>query len=447
MQERYEKSLQQFFGSDYDRIISLMSSIDGKISDRSGNNLSPLNTLYTHANNMGQMSTQEMGIAQMSLKNDKGEYQKLGKQMFRYEQRHGFKRSSYKDDHCLLKKKGKLSVQDKNLVTTMKKLLGKTNNQLSEQNILAMGQLQQLQDMYTVANETVAPGIMQTVQGVYDNVHMTGNAAGAASGAESGAVSAANNAAAIATILGAQAQSAAEKAAFEKYNRAGGKYGTQEEFVAAVARGELPQYEREILQSLEGTSWSLMNGDRDPAHVKQNSQRLYSKLDKMGGDYQSKLDTATWGIVQYGQKATMAAYDASNIGEYGSGSRGSGGGSGGGSGSGGGGGSDKGSDKNQNVKNRVDLVLCNKKTIPKLNVNLFKKAPNFTVLNKNFKVRDIKINTEDKPKAIMNAVKNGIIDVQRRTDPKIIQDEESVYSPVEATDGDNLPHGSTQTTT
>lgn len=447
VQERYEKSLQQFFESDYDRIISLMGSIDGKISDKYGNNLSPLNTLYTHANNMGQMSSQEMGIAQMSLKNDKGEYQKLGKQMFRYEQSHGFKRSAYKDGPGLLKKKGKLSVQDKNLVTTMKKLLGRTNNQLSEQNILAMGQLQQLQDMYTVANETVAPGIMQTVQGVYANVSMTSNATEEASGAKIGAVSAGNNAAAIATILGAQAQSAAEKAAFEKYNRAGGKYGTQEEFVAAVARGELPQYEREILQSLEGTSWSLMNGDRDSAHVEQNSKRLYSKLDKMGGTYQDKLDKATWGILQYAEKATMAAYDASNIGEYGSGSRGSGGGSGGGSGSGGGGGSDKGSDKTQNVKNRVDLVLCNKKTIPKLNVNLFKKAPNFTVLNKNFKVRDIKINTEDKPKAIMNAVKNGIIDVQRRTDPKIIQDEESVYSPVEATDGDNLPHGSTQTTT
>lgn len=461
LQERYEKSLQQFFGSDYDRIISLMGSIDGKISNKYGDNLSPLNTLYTHANNMGQMNAQEMGIAQMSLKNDKGDYQKLGKQMFRYEQSRGFKsgRTAYQDAPLLRKaaagdknalkalRKSKLRVQDKNLVTTMKKLLGKTNNQLSEQNILAMGQLQQLQDMYTVANETVAPGIMQTVQGVYDNVSMTGNATEAAGGAESGAVSAANNAAAIASFLGAQAQSTAEKAAFEKYKRAGGKYGTQEEFVAAVGRGELPQYEREILQSLEGTSWSLMNGDRDPDHVEQNSKRLYSKLDKMGGSYQDKLNKATWGIVQYGQKATMAAYDASNIGEYGSGSRGSGGGSGGGSGSGGGGGSDKGSDKTQNVKNRVDLVLCNKKTIPKLNVNLFKKAPNFTVLNKNFKVRDIKINTEDKPKAMMNAVKNGIIDVQRRTDPKIIQDDEAVYSPVEATDGDNLPHGSTQTTT
>ena len=47
----------------------------------------------------------------------------------------------------------------------------------------------------------------------------------------------------------------------------------------------------------------------------------------------------------------------------------------------------------------------------------------------------------------MNAVKNGIIDVQRRTDPKIIQDDEAEYDPTAATDGDNLPHGSTQTTT
>lgn len=463
--DRYLKSLQQFFGSDYDRIISLMGSMDGKMSTIYGQNLSGKDALYTHAQNMAGMSYDEMSTAQMSMKNNPELYQQLGKQMFRYEQSQGFKsgRTAYGDYGTISKAsraktpkeqkqalkdlgkigKKKLTVQDKNLLNTMKKAMAMTDNKLSEQNLLAMGQLQQLQDMYTVANETVAPGIMQTVQGVYDNVNTTGQAASAAGGAESGAVSAANNAAAIAAFLGAEAQSTAEKAAFQKYNRAGGKYGTQEEFVAAVARGELPQYEREILKSLEGTSWSLMNGDNDPAHVKQNSERLYGELDKMGGDYQSKLDTATWGILQYAQKSTMAAYDQSTLGEYGSGSRSSGTGSGGGSGSG------SGSDNKNtgNVKNRVDLVLCNKKTIPKLNVNLFKKAPNFTVLNKNFKVRDIKINTQDKPKAMMNALKNGIIDVQRRTDPKIIQDDEAVYDPTAATDGDNLPQGSTQTTT
>ena len=99
----------------------------------------------------------------------------------------------------------------------------------------------------------------------------------------------------------------------------------------------------------------------------------------------------------------------------------------------------------ENKKSRVDLVLCNKKEIPKLNVNLFKKPPSFTVLNKNFKLRDIKVNTQDKPKAIVSAVKNAIIDTQKRTDPKIIQDEGGEYDPVAATDGNATPTGTTNT--
>lgn len=451
LQDRYEKSLQQFFGSDYDRIISFMGSIDGKISNKYGDNLSGMNALYTNAQNMGKMNAQEMGIAQMSLKNNKEDYQKLGKQMFRYEQSRGFRsgRTAYQDAPSLRKK---LSVQDKNLVTTMKKLLGTTNNQLSEQNILAMGQLQQLQDMYTVANETVAPGIMQTVQGVYDNVNMTGNAAGAASGAEGGAVSAANNAASIAAFLGAQAQETAEKSAFKEYQRAGGS-SSEEEFMSRLGNlddKDMDVYRDKVFKSLAGAGWSVNNqADATTENIKKNADRLITESDyqnksrESGASYQDMLNTVTKSLTNFAQSATMSAYDQSNIGEYGSGSRSSGSGSGGG----GGDGSDKGSDKTPNVKNRVDLVLCNKKTIPKLNVNLFKKAPNFTVLNKNFKVRDIKINTEDKPKAMMNAVKNGIIDVQRRTDPKIIQDDEAVYDPTAATDGDNLPRGSTQTTT
>ena len=112
-------------------------------------------------------------------------------------------------------------------------------------------------------------------------------------------------------------------------------------------------------------------------------------------------------------------------------------------GSGRGGGKDY--DNNNNRQRYVQLAICNKKAIPKLNVNLFKKAPSFTVMNKNFKLRDIKINTADKAKNIESAVKNAIIDVQERSDPKIIQDEEAEYDPVGATDGDNLPTGTTQT--
>lgn len=120
-----------------------------------------------------------------------------------------------------------------------------------------------------------------------------------------------------------------------------------------------------------------------------------------------------------------------------------------GEGSGGGSGSGSGDNDNDTGtrKERVDLVLCNRKTIPKLNVNLFKKPPSFTILNKNFKLRDVKINSEDKPKAIMAAIKNSFIDIQKRTDPKIIQDEDAVYDPAAATDGTNVPSGSAKTNT
>ena len=111
-----------------------------------------------------------------------------------------------------------------------------------------------------------------------------------------------------------------------------------------------------------------------------------------------------------------------------------------------GGNKDKDIDNDDSSKQRyVQLAICNKKAIPKLNVNLFKKAPSFTVLNKNFKLRDIKINTADKAKNIENSLKNAIIEVQERSDPKIIQDSEGEYDPVGATDGDNLPTGASQT--
>ena len=74
---------------------------------------------------------------------------------------------------------------------------------------------------------------------------------------------------------------------------------------------------------------------------------------------------------------------------------------------------DKDKDKNKdkdsskdtaNKKNWVNLAICNKKEIPKLNVNLFKKPPNFTILNRNFKLRDVNVNTADDAKSIQNAV-------------------------------------------
>ena len=47
----------------------------------------------------------------------------------------------------------------------------------------------------------------------------------------------------------------------------------------------------------------------------------------------------------------------------------------------------------------------------------------------------------------MSSIKNAFIDVQKRTDPKIIQDEEAEYDPAGATDGNALPSGSSKPTT
>lgn len=158
------------------------------------------------------------------------------------------------------------------------------------------------------------------------------------------------------------------------------------------------------------------------------------------GDTMSKLSH----IAQKGYAELLdKGYFASDIGEGDDSGSGSGG-----SGSGGGGSGSSGSgDKSGTKKDRVDLVLCSKKQIPKLDVNLFKKAPQFTILNKNFRLRDIKISTKDKPKAVLDSIKNAIIDTQQRMDPKIIQDEDAEYNPAEATDGKSLPAGSTNTST
>lgn len=108
-------------------------------------------------------------------------------------------------------------------------------------------------------------------------------------------------------------------------------------------------------------------------------------------------------------------------------------------------GSDTDKDANKNRKNWVNLAICNKKEIPKLNVNLFKKPPNFTILNRNFKLRDVNVNTADDPKSIQNAVKNSIIEIQNRSNPKIIQDDAAEYDPVNATEGNPIPTGTKKT--
>ena len=198
-----------------------------------------------------------------------------------------------------------------------------------------------------------------------------------------------------------------------------------------------PTAVNEILKTFGATTYSTLNPGMSMQDALDMAGKDIKDLRKMGEDYHEIYNWfgTMWGSEQMAEKV-FDSYLASGIGEPES----SGGGSGRGSGSGN-------KDKDQGTKKeRVDLVLCNKKEIPKLNVNLFKKAPSFTILNKNFKLRDIKVNTQDKPKAVLASIKNAIIDVQKRTDPKIIQDEEAIYDPVGATDG-NTPSGSSDVRT
>lgn len=462
-----EQGLRQFFGSDYDRIIGLMGSMDSKIGAGTIDSRAALNA---HAQNMANMSPEQMALGQMHLKENKEDFQKLAKQMFRYEQRSGFKRSAMDDwqtgtlkpqiglpsgAKAFLKlDKKKWTVQDRNLDRTLKKIMAMTDNKLSYANILALGSLQQLQDMYQVANETVAPGIMNTVQGVYQNVNATGAAASNAGNASEGANSAAANAGIIASLLGAQAQGAAETAAYDQWKRDpdapktinGIAINNQDDFVKAISKGgeEGNKWQERIFSSLGGSGWAVNHPGASQDMINLHGHRLAGDVMKSDANYQDKLNTITKPLVNFAQGSVMAAYDQSKLGEYGGGSHDTGSGGGGGGGDGGGGSGDSGSNEGTK-KSRVDLVLCNKKEIPKLNVNLFKTPPNFTILNKNFKLRDIKINSQDKPKAIMAAVKNGIIETQKRMDPKIIQDESGEYDPLAATEGKATPSGNTPT--
>lgn len=477
-----EQGLRQFFGSDYDRIISLMQSIDNNVYSQSALvSQGPYETLKTHANNMkaldnnGNIDYATSAQMQSQLKNNKSSYQRLGRQMYNYEKQYGFSesRTAYGDWNTGTKrvpiqdrhKKGnakkeykalakeKWTTQDKQLDNTIKKLMAMSDNKLSYANVLAMGQLQQLQDMYQVANEQVAPGIQQTVQQVAQNVMATTGAASNAGSAAGGAAGAASNAAIIASILGAQAQGWAEESAYKQYLRDSDPnhqlqgVKSQEDFVKAISAGgtEAAKYWRNnVYATLGGSAYSLDNPEASQDDIKsagnRRAQEVIRQQEQNHTNYQDALNTLTRPIVSYAQGATLASYEASDIGKYGSNTNPSGSG-GGGSGDGGSGSGDK----EKNTKNRVDLVLCNKKEIPKLNVNLFKKEPNFTVLNKNFKLRDIKINTQDTPKSILSAVKNGIIDTAKRMDPKIIQDGESVYDPVGASEGKDTPSGTTPT--
>ena len=433
----WQKGLKTIFGKDFKNITSTMNS------QATG----AMRSMAQFSNSLGAGKNARL---QSSMMNDRKSWQKLAKEMAKYEKKTG--------KHAMTQ-----NTTNKRMENLIKKL--QIDTHLSRAQVIAAAQLQQLQDMYQVAEQTFVPLMSDqaataaqlydtTAGGVYPS---TGEAAG-------GAVSTAANSAAIAAYLSVMAQNAAVEAAYNQDLMDGKTQAkSKEEYLQEAAGTRIGldgQWGQQVADFLGVPSEYYFGGDvekqkkiahaleyqgdriRNPTWTDQQTSDYSKRIDALIDQGMSFSDAMELARKNYaGAVAPMveAAYLSSNAGEN-EPSSGGGGGDGGGGGSG-----DK--DNTGTKKERVDLVLCNKKEIPKLNVNLFKKPPTFTVLNKNFKLRDVKINTEDKPKAIMSSIKNAFIDVQKRTDPKIIQDEEAEYDPAGATDGNALPSGSSKPTT
>ena len=425
---------------------------------------------------------------QSSMKRNKKDWQGLAKEIAKYEKKNKTKVGENKTDNKRLEK----------LVSKLA-----TETGLSRLRVLNAASLQQLQDMYQIAQAAIVPIMSQQAATSAQHYQTAVNGINpAANEGAAGAQDTAANAAAIAAMLSVIAQTKAVEAAWQAGIMAGDKdamdskdaneylkkasgnklafdvsgiqsvaYGAGREISKALGWSQdkydlgwnaanklLGTQDGEINLGRYGQSQKAMDnilntftqmGER-ARHPDWSDDQIYQKASEKLAGYKDSEGNYKFGMDSMMRMArenyqdaiapsVMDAYLASNIGDS-EGSDGGGGGSGGGGG-------DSGDKDKGTKKERVDLVLCNKKEIPKLNVNLFKKPPSFTVLNKNFKLRDIKVNTQDKPKAVLSSIKNAIIDVQKRSDPKIIQDEGGEYDPAGATDGRSVPSGSTNTST
>ncbi len=460
MQEGVAGGLSQFYGKDWE---SHSKTAGGRTYETGG-----LKNWYKSMGgadwalrqNMGILSNSNMtqgqrGALLSSMKNDTQQWKRLAKTMAQYEGKYG--KGSF--NKALQKDVKKMNKDEKAMLNQVKRLQSSIGAKLDYQSILAAASLVQYSEMLNTAREQIQPTLESSLQNGFNIYGATNNAYNAASSASAGAAGASANAAAIAALLGAQMQEQAYETAAKnlqaKYSEEHpGSSITMDESSAAVRSGQATEkvsaelaktYNQEAVKAVSGMVATYKNPGASSEEIKAEADKYYNQVKDSPYGSNAQMSTLYKRIQNQVALDIDAAYQNSDDGSGSGGDSGSGSGSGNG-GSGSGGGSDSGSDDSGSTKkSRVDLVLCNKKEIPKLNVNLFKKAPSFTVLNKNFKLRDIKVNTQDKPKAIVSAVKNAIIDTQKRTDPKIIQDEGGEYDPVAATDGNSTPTGTTNT--
>lgn len=455
----------QMFGDDLDEITSVVKDIYNEMDEEKAWEKTAFGAIGRGIKDNFK-TDKDRNRLQFSLRDDKEDYQRLGKLTRQFEKDHGGKSFyNYFGDlrKTLGKGQGRKLATDKStynflakhgdkntkkIVSFLKNLGLKTS--LNAQQILLANQLQQLQDMNQIASSVIEPSLMNQVALATAQYSLTGGMAKTEGSIYGATNSTAANAAAIAALLNAKVRAELKDALYTEGQDEGITNGKDKDQFYTDLKDAYDKnknskegkfFEQHYLKpyaDIAISQYGLSGTDLD------NHVSDYMKFFK---DYSYSSNSAIKSIGDRLNNALKTQIDTQYaLSDLPDGSSGNSGGGGGGSGGGGSGGSDN-SGSGGTRKERVDLVLCNKKEIPKLNVNLFKKPPNFTVLNKNFKLRDIKINSQDKPKSIMNAVKNGIIETQKRMDPKIIQDETAEYNPVEATDGTSTPSGTTRTTT
>ena len=422
--------------------------------------------MQAHGNFVRGLSRADNSRLQQSMMRNKKDWQGLAKEMAKYENKTG-------------KKAGKDKTANKRLEKLVSKLATETG--LKRTQVLQAASLQQLQDMYEVAQGAIVPTMATAADAAVGSYQTAfGSIAPSSSQTANETAGTDANAAAIAAMLSVIAQQKAIEASYQQA-LINGETNAKDvnEYLKEAAGSKTKLLDFSGIPGGQAINDALGIGDglymnfggnqkeagriaytyesmaEQARHPDWSQEQIHNTvMDKMNGmlDSNGRLTSNfanTLGTIQKNyadaiQPTVKDAYLASQIGEDDDDQNAAGDSGSGGGGGDGGDGSDSGKG---NKKERVDLVLCNKKEIPKLNVNLFKKPPSFTVLNKNFKLRDIKVNTQDKPKAVLSSIKNAIIDVQKRTDPKIIQDETAEYDPAGATDGNNVPSGSSSTGT
>jgi len=430
---------------------------------------------FASGGGVGGLSSAQNAKFQQSMKNDPKTWKRLAKELAKRD---------------TSKKLGKDITKNQNRIKLLTEKIRQTvGNGFKASQIQRAAYIQQLQDMKAIADQAIVP-IMQTNLGIAGQTLSAAGSTEANTKNTTGTTGATNSNAAI--IAGLVAVIARQSAKQEFYDQvlAGGEEGDADMDGTKGTEADKELYRRATEDGMTADKFYQQNAADYNEYLRTkgslgNSHDKSTKFDWMEAENKDKLTAGMKGYLSLIEAtAKMTGYDYDKVAAKDKGrefsqdmidrgvslldafsivdqnytmsegfkdaitnaylmAQDEGEGSDiGGSGSG-----DKDNNDTGTRKERVDLVLCNRKTIPKLNVNLFKKPPSFTILNKNFKLRDVKINSEDKPKAIMAAIKNSFIDIQKRTDPKIIQDEDAVYDPAAATDGTNVPSGSAKTNT